>query len=226
MRPAPALLAVVALWGLPALVVRAAEPAPVVVLRVSAAPLPGRDAEAMPPRFALMEDGTAYIGGTSDVLTTRLEGSDVNAIEKDIDRIRKIPGLASRVDLGKGDRRYRILVTKGKPLDLTAVGDLAGASPAFRPVVSLITRLTDFGGPGLRPYRPASFALSAREEALPGGCRSWTFPVTPAQALASPQLVSAAVAETWPTGGDVASVCAGDKRYVVELRPTLPGERR
>lgn len=197
----------------------------VVTLQVSTTAIPGQVPEAMPPRFVLTEDGTVYVGGTSGVATARLEGGDVKAIEKDIERIRKIPGLATRIDLGPGvDRTYRVVVRKGKPLDLTAVGDLAGANPAFRPVVSLITRLADFSSPDLHPYRPSSYALSAREETLPGGCRAWTFPVALPQALAAPQVVSASVAEAWPTGGNAASVCAGDKRYVVALRPMLPGE--
>jgi hypothetical protein len=196
-------------------------------LRVSAPAVPGRVPESMPPRFVLMEDGTAFIGGTSAVGTTRLEKSEVKAIEKDIDRIRKIPGLATRVDLGPGsDRTYRILVRKGKPLDLTAVGELAGANPAFRPVVSLLVRLGDYSGPELHPYRPASYLLSAREEVLPGGCRDWTFPVGLAQVLAAPQVVGAAAAEDWPTGGNGGSACVGDKRYLVSLRPLLPGEPR
>jgi hypothetical protein len=199
----------------------------VVTLQVSATPIPGRVPEAMPPRFVLAEDGTAYVGGTSAVATARLESADIKAIEKDIERIRKIPGLATHIDLGPGgDRSYRIIVHKGKPLDLTAVGDLAGASPAFRPIVSLINRLADYSSPDLHPYHPSSYALTAREESLPGGCRPWTFPVALPQVLAAPQVVSASVAEAWPTGGDAASVCAGEKRYVVALRPMLPGERR
>lgn len=218
-----ALVAFLGAWQAPAWGGDASEA--VVTLQVSAAPIPGRVPEAMPPRFVLTEDGTVYVGGTSAVATARLEGAEIKAIEKDIERIRKIPGLATRIDLGPGvDRSYRIVVRKGKPLDLTAVGDLAGANPAFRPVVSLINRLADFSSPDLHPYRPSSYALSAREERLPGGCRAWTFPVALPQVLAAPQVVSASVAEAWPTGGDAASVCAGDKRYVVALRPMLPGE--
>ena len=37
--------------------------------------------------------------------------------------------------------------------------------------------------------------------------------------------VAAADAIGWPTGALPASVCAGDKRFVVTLRPLLPGER-
>jgi hypothetical protein len=199
----------------------------VVALHVSVPAVPGQVPEAMPPRFTLMEDGTAYVGGTSGLATTRLEKSDVKAIEKDIERIRRIPGLATRVDLGPGsDRTYRIVVGKGKALDLTAVGDLAGASPAFRPIVSLITRLADYGGSELRPYRPASYLLSAREETLAGGCRRWTLPVSLVQVLSAPQVVGASTANDWPTGANPASVCVGDKHYVVALRPLLPGEAR
>jgi hypothetical protein len=224
----PRLVAIVALFAtapLPGWPADASEA--VVTLQISAPAVPGQVPEAMPPRFVLTEDGTVYVGGTSAVATARIEGPEIKGIEKEIERIRKIPGLATRIDLGAGvERTYRIIVRKGKLLDLTAVGDLAGASAAFRPVVSLITRLADYSTPDLHPYRPTSYALSAREENLPGGCRAWTFPVALPQALTAPQVVSATVAEAWPTGGIAASVCAGEKRYVVALRPMLPGERR
>jgi hypothetical protein len=39
------------------------------------------------------------------------------------------------------------------------------------------------------------------------------------------QAVPAADFASWPTGAAPASVCAGDKKYVVTLRPLLPGEK-
>jgi hypothetical protein len=41
----------------------------------------------------------------------------------------------------------------------------------------------------------------------------------------APRILTAADFATWPTGAAPASVCAGDKSYVVTLRPLLPGEK-
>jgi hypothetical protein len=200
-------------------------PSAVVVLQVSGGGLPGQVAEAMPERFVLLEDGSVYVGGTATIATARLEKGDVRDIEKSLDRIRKISGLGSVVVFGPGEQKRRLIVHKGRALDITASGDTASAPPGLRPLASLMDTLAHFDTPALHPYRPASFALSAREGALPGGCRSWTFPVSLPQALAAPQSIAASAAERWPTGGQAASVCAGDKRYVVTLRPLLPGEK-
>lgn len=200
-------------------------PSSVLVLQVSGGGLPGEVPEAMPDRFVLLEDGNVYVGGTSTIATARLEKGDVRDIEKSLDRIRKIPGLGSVVTFGPGEQKRRLIVRKGRALDITVSGDTASAPPGLRPLASLIDTLAHFDAPGLHPYRPASLALSAREGVLPGGCRSWNFPVSLAQALAGPQSVAASAAERWPTGGQPASVCEGDKRYVVTLRPLLPGEK-
>ena len=50
-------------------------------------------------------------------------------------------------------------------------------------------------------------------------------PPEEAEAVAAPRGVPAAAAADWPTGGAVASVCAGEKHYLVSLRPLLPGEK-
>ena len=197
----------------------------VVVLQVSGREFPGQVPEGMPERFVLLEDGSVYVGGTDTIATARLEKGDVHYIEKSLDRVRKIPGLGSQVIFGPGDQKRRLIVRKGRPLDITATGDTAAAPPGLRALASLMDDLARFNTPALHPYRQAFFALSAREGALPGGCRSWSFPVSLAQALAEPQSVAASAAERWPTGGQPASVCAGDKRYVIALRPLLPGEK-
>jgi hypothetical protein len=200
-------------------------PGTILVLQVSARDVPGRVPTAMPERFTLLEDGNVYVGGTSAVATARLEKGDVREIEKSLDRVRKTAGLGSQVTFGPGELKQRLLISKGRPLDITATGDPALAPPALRPLASLMSDLAAFSHPALHPYRPAFLALSAREGNLPGGCRSWSFPVPLAQAVSAPQSVSAVAAERWPTGGQPASVCAGDKRYVVTLRPLLPGEK-
>jgi hypothetical protein len=67
--------------------------------------------------------------------------------------------------------------------------------------------------------------LRVREEALPGGCRAWKLPFPPTEALDAARSVPASGLPDWPTGAVAASVCAGEKRYAVTLRPLLPGER-
>jgi hypothetical protein len=104
-------------------------------------------------------------------------------------------------------------------------GDLAAATPALQPLAALVLDLERFHHPALRPYAPAFFALSAREGTLPGGCRPWTRPEPLADSVFAPRIVTAADFPSWPTGAAPASVCAGDKKYVVTLRPLLPGEK-
>lgn len=204
---------------------RAGEPEAVIVLHASGTLLPGQVAEAIPPRFVLLEDGTVYVGGTSDLATARLERDEVRAIEKSLDRVRKIPGLGSKVSFGPGPGIYRLSVRKGKALDLMTTGDPASAPPGLRPLAALVQQLAGFEHPRLHYYRPAFYAVTARQGRLTGGCRPWSLPVSLAQALVSPQPLAASAAEHWPTGGNPASVCSGDKTYVVALRPLLPGEK-
>ena len=45
-----------------------------------------------------------------------------------------------------------------------------------------------------------------------------------AESVFAPIGVPAKQADGWPTGATPASVCSGDKQYVVTLRPLLPGE--
>jgi hypothetical protein len=201
-------------------------PAVFLSLDVSFPETPGLAAEAAPRRLILLEDGTVYVGGTRDIAVGRLERSEVRDIEKRLEKIRKQqPGLGGALSFGSAAVRQRLVVAKGKPLDVTASGDPAVAPQALRPIASLIGDLAAFQHPSLRPYRPAFYALSAREGSLPGGCRSWTFPVSISQAVAAPQPLSAGSAGDWPTGGVAASACAGDKKYIVTLRPLLPGEK-
>ena len=104
-------------------------------------------------------------------------------------------------------------------------GDPAGAAPGQQPLAALIKDLAAFSHPSLRPYEPGHYALSAKEGTLPGGCRPWTLRFAPGDAVAAPRQVDAQTAVGWPTGATPASVCAGEKRYVVTLRPLLPGEK-
>jgi len=215
--------ALVSLW--PVLDAQAGDPEAAIVLRVSSTLLPGQVGEAMPWRFVLLEDGTVYVGGTSGIASARLDGGDVRKLEKGLESVRKLKGLAPRVAFGPGESTYRLVVQKGRALDITATGDPAFAPPALRPLAAFVGLLAEFDHPSLRPYRPTSYALSAREGRVPGGCRSWAFPVSLAQVVASPQTVAASAVQYWPKGANAASICGGDKNYLVTLRPLLPGER-
>jgi hypothetical protein len=150
---------------------------------------------------------------------------------KDFERrfaeVRRLPGLAGTITLGPGDRRHRIRLFKGgRPLDLTITGDPVQAAPEMRPLAGLLEDLERFTHPTLRPYTPGTYALSAREGSLRGGCRRWTAASAPiAEAVFAPVGVPSAVADGWPTGATPASVCVGDRTYVVTLRPLLPGEQ-
>ena len=213
-------------WLLLAPAAEAAEsPEIVILLEASFTPLPDQVAEAAPHRFVLLEDGSVYVGGSSDIASGRLAGSEVRGLEQQIDGVRKLTGLGSSVSFGPGDVRYRLSVRKGRPLEIAATGDPAGAPVALKPLAALIMNLATFDHASLRPYRPAFYALRAREGKLAGGCRPWTFAMPPDQAVAASQSVPGAAASGWPTGADPASVCSNDKTYVVTLRPLLPGER-
>ena len=120
----------------------------------------------------------------------------------------------------------RLLLRKGRPLDMRIEGDLgpatAGLAPAGR------------AGPRPRalppsracvPTRRPFFALSARE-----GDAARRLPALDAARAAGREHLRARRScpptdfASWPTGAAPASVCVGDKTYVVTLRPLLPGE--
>ena len=199
-------------------------PRAVVVLHTPTAVRPGHVPEAMPPRFVMLEDGQVFVGGTSTLAAVRLSDRERKDLDRKLSDLRKNPALAGVVTVGPGTQSRRMLLRKGRPLDMTIEGDLAAAAPGLQPLAAAIRELETYHHPGLRPYVPAFYALSAREGSLPGGCRRWTRPDSLADAVFAPRTVTAADYPTWPTGAAPSSVCAGDKRYVVTLRPLLPGE--
>ena len=199
-------------------------PRAIVVLEAASVPLPDQVLEAAPPRFVLLEDGQVFVGGTTSVVTARLTGRDQKDLERRLSDIRKLPALAGVVTVGPGTAVRRLLLRKGKPMDVRVEGDLAAATPALEPLADLVLDLERFHHPSLRPYAPTQLALQAREGSLPGGCRRWTRPEPLADSVFAPRAVNAADFETWPKGASPASVCVGDKKYVVTLRPLLPGE--
>jgi hypothetical protein len=212
---------------------------PGAVIVLEAAPgTPGSDPSAAPPRFVLLKDGQVFVGGTERLEAGRLEKDETSALLKRVEAVRKLPGLALAPDRGSapaggspvslgGDpaRTVRLRLLEGKPLEVVATGDPAAAPPALAPLATFLADLLRYHHPSLRPYAPSSYAMAVREARLAGGCRAWGFAFPIAQALAPPRTVSAAEAAGWPTGARPASVCADDRRYVVTLRPLLPGEQ-
>jgi hypothetical protein len=212
---------------------------PGAVIVLEAAPgTPGSDPSAAPPRFVLLKDGQVFAGGTERLEAGRLEKDETSALLKRAEAVRKLPGLALAPDRGSapasgssvslgGDpaRTVRLRLLDGKPLEVVATGDPAAAPSALAPLATLLADLLRFRHSSLRPFAPTAFAMAVREARLVGGCRAWGFAFPIAQALASPRTVSAAEAAGWPTGARPASVCADDRRYVVTLRPLLPGEQ-
>lgn len=204
----------------------AGEGSDAVVTLEAISPLPGEQvAAALPLRFALLENGAVFVGGTSQVLTGQLGKDEVAALERRMSEVRKLPGLAATVTFGPGPAGFRLTIRKPKPLDVLVHGDPAAAPPGLLPLANLLRDLGQFSHASLRPHAPESYALGVREGKLAGGCRPWTLPVPLADAEASPRTVSAASVVGWPTGATPASVCAGDKTYVVTLRPLVPGEK-
>jgi hypothetical protein len=216
-------------WALGACLLAAAPalsdvPGAVVVLESFAPAFPDQVPEAAPPRFVLMETGAVYVGGTSEIVAGQLPKSDYKALLNRVDAVRKLPALAGRVEMGPGASRFRLILRRGRPIDMTISGDPQQAGKAYQPLASLLMDLMAFDHESLRPYPAEQFALRTKEGALPGGCRAWHLTEPPSMAAFAPRVVPAAAASGWPTGANPASVCDGDKRYIVSFRPLLPGE--
>jgi hypothetical protein len=200
----------------------AALPDAVVALESLSALPAGQVAEAAPPRFVLLEDGRVFVGGTRSAAAGKLEGGELKALESKLSKIRKLVGAGATLTLGPGERRRRLVLRKAAPV--IVLGDTAAAPASLRPLAALLDELERFDHPSLRPYQPTHYAVRAREGTLPGGCRSWSLPVSLEQAAGGPSLVPASAAAGWPTGAEPAAICHGEKGYVVTLRPLLPGE--
>jgi hypothetical protein len=195
-----------------------------VTLEVISAPPGDQVAAALPVRFAVLEDGQVFVGGTRDLLAGRLSKDETAALERRVNEVRKLPGLTSTVTFGPGPG-FRLAFRKPKPLEILVQGDPAAAPAGMLPLASLVGDLARFSHASLRPYEPSGYALGVREGKLIGGCRAWTMDLTLADAQASPHLLPAASVTGWPTGATPAQVCSGDKTYLVTLRPLVAGER-
>jgi hypothetical protein len=200
-------------------------PGALVLLEVLEKTRPDDVPAAAPVRFVLLEDGQIFTGGSGRLASGRLSSAETKALERRVAEVRKLPGLAGTVRVGGGEARRRLMLRRGRPLDMTVIGDPAQPVPALRPLAALIEDLSQFDHPSLRPYAPSSYAVSAREGALAGGCRRWPFPESPEESVFAPRIVPGEAVHDWPTGAAPASVCVGDKTWVVTLRPLVPGER-
>src|SRR5262249_20985026 len=158
-------------------------PNAVVVLEEFSRARPDEVPESAPPRFVLLEDGQVFVGGTSHLAAGRLSSAEAKAFDKRLTDVRKLPGLAGTVRLACGEARRRLLLRKGRPVDMSVVGEPSQASPALRPLAALIEDLSRFDHASLKPYEPGSYAVTAREGSLPGGCRSWPFPEPPSESV-------------------------------------------
>jgi hypothetical protein len=215
----------VAILSLAAASASAEIPNALVVLEVLVPAQPGDVPAAAPPRFVLMEDGTVYVGGTRDVRVGKLESSEQKDLDRRIGEVRKLP-LTGVMTIGPGSERRRLFLKKGRALEVLLTGDPADPPASLRGLAALVTDLARFQHPSLRPYEPTSYAMSAKEGALAGGCRPWTLPEPLADSVVAPRTVPAKGHGDWPTGAIPAAVCLeNDKRYVVTFRPLLPGER-
>jgi hypothetical protein len=234
---------VLAVGGLCPLLARAAEiPNAVIVLEVPPQ-APGSDPKAAaPPRFVLLKDGQVFVGGTGRLAAGKLDKAEQQALRRSVETVRKAAGksgaLAFGNDVGAAAMRLRLpddraeIMISGDPAAVVVASAARRAAsaavappPVPAPVAAALLQLLRFDHASLQPYRPASYALAAREQRLTGGCRPWSFVFPIQQVVTAPVAISAAEAEGWPTGSWPASVCVGDKRYVVELRPLLPGEQ-
>lgn len=187
---------------------------------------PGSDPASAPPRFVLLKDGQVFVGGTGVLETGRIGKDEAQVLRRGAEAIRKAAGRERTLWVGGEQKHVALLrLPEDSPEQITITGDPSAAPPSLRPAAAFVDRLLRFDDPGLALYKPESYAVRAREQRLAGGCRTWSFSFPIAEALAGPRIVAAGEAGGWPTGAWPASVCAGGKRFVVTLRPLLPGEQ-
>jgi hypothetical protein len=199
-------------------------PKAIAVLEVESATLPHHVGASAPVRFVLLETGQIYVGGTSEIAVGQLTSSEQKALEKRLSDLRKLPGIGGAVAFGSGKERAHLIVRKGRPLDMVVTGAFADAPGPLKPLAALLSELASFDHSTLKRWQPASYVLRAREGKLPGGCRPWPFEEPLAGTEFTPRVLPADTLQYWPTGAAPASVCAGDKSWIVTLRPLVPDE--
>jgi len=227
-RPVPTVAAAALALVLLAADARAGDIPNAVLVLETAPGTPGSDPSGAPPRFVLLKDGQAFVGGTSQVDTVQLDKGEAQALRRRADAARKAVGRERSVTLGSGGKTVRLRFGEDPPVEVSlgreAPPVVAGQAP--EPISSLVAELLVFQHPGLEPYSPPSYEMRLREGALAGGCRRWNFTFPLAPSVGAARVVTAEQAQGWPTGALPASVCGeDDRRYVLTLRPLLPGEQ-
>lgn len=195
-----------------------------VILELRPPARPGFVPEALPPRFVLMDDGRVFVGGHAGLASVRLDKSELKALDKRLQQLKRMPGIGTSVSFGPGDTRYRLRVPKER-IDVLATGDPARAPIEVRVLSALVADLAAFDHAGLQPLVPAQYLATAREETLAGGCRAWGSWPAMDEIAAEARVVPSEAVVGWPTGAVAASVCEGGRHYALTLRPLLPGER-
>jgi hypothetical protein len=182
--------------------------------------------EAAPVRFALLPDGTVFVGGSAVVFEGRLDKREIKDLERAANAVRKLKGLGPEVRWGgDAERRYVLRLGGKKPLALEVRGEPGRAPAAQRALAALVTRLEEFIHPSLRFHRTTAFWVRGREQALPGGCKPWTLPLPMEQVTGAGAGATWEQLRDWPHGADPASVCHDGRRYAVWFKPLLPGEQ-
>ena len=186
-------------------------------------PGPGRYPEGAPPRFVLLEKGQFFVGGQRQVAggswTARSSrrsrrawrgsgGCRASARRSRSARAAAATGCSCSASIRWRSRRPAI--PRGRARAPAARVAAAGPRRLRSSLAALpAARLVPAGRAGRSPARrlpPVELRLPAR-----GGRQR---PRGPRRA-----------GRDWPHGVDAASICAGQQRYVVTLRPLLPGER-
>lgn len=219
-----ALLALVALLAVPS--ASAGEVPQATLILEASVGVPGTLPAAAPPRFVLRRDGSVFVGGSEQIYAGLLAKDEVKLIERRVKALRQAGVLGPSVSFGDDTTKsYRLRVLKDGARDVVITGDPATAPPELQGLGLLVSDLLRFDHPSLRPWVPTEYAVSAREGVLVGGCREWLLPLSLDDVLDGPRRLAADEVERWPAGADPASVCRDGRRYVVTLRPLLPGEQ-
>jgi hypothetical protein len=217
-------LALVAALGMGSVVAATEIPEAQIILDVFESARPGWVPEAAPVRLAVFEDGRLFVGGTSELQAGQLDKRELGELDKRVSLVRK-QAPASNVTFGPGETRYRLRLGKDHPQEILASGDPAQAPAALQALARLVSDLAAFEHPSLRPWRAAACLATAIEQALPGGCRTWTLAV-PLSELHSARTIPTDQLSGWPLGAIAASACGPNgHRYAVTFHPLLPGER-
>jgi len=191
-----------------------------------------RFSAAAPMRFALLEKGRIYVGGSTRLAVGLLEGDERKQLEKRVEKLAKqkaavsgsgARGAAGELRLGPGETRYRLQMPKRGTVFL-AVGAPEGATGDLRALGQLIEELRDFDHPSLVPWSPLEYLLTVSRRELPGGCRAWRLELDPESLLRHPVPIPSGAVPDWPTGAAPTAACRGDQRFAVTLRPLVPGE--